>query len=124
MRYLLIEIDSAATADRLRAQIDNSGEAKGMRVLGMYRKPSQLCGCPPEPYDPYQPNRVSVQGAKFGWWLCPSCRRPRPGSAQTLRNMLDVEGTPAKHLELMLSVRWVLDKAGKVRTALSPKTWR
>lgn len=120
-RYLLIEVDSNASADRMRAQIDTAELAgKGMRVVAVFSKAAQVCECE-------VPAKHSVRGAKFGWWLCPQCRRPRSGSAQTLTNMMDDEETPAKYREIFLSVRWVLDKVtGKVKTARSVRKedWR
>lgn len=113
-RYLLVEIDDNAAADRMRAQIDTATEAgKGMRVLAVFSKPSTLCGCETR-------SERCVRGSKFGWWLCPECRRPKTGSPQNLKNMLDDPQTPAKYTELMLSVRWISDRVtGKILTALS-----
>lgn len=118
-RYLLIEFDDNESADRLRAQIDSAEAAgKNFRVVGMYSKPSLLCSCPTRPPE-------GVKGAKFGWWLCPECRRPVSGWHQLLKNMLDDEGTPAKYLELLLPIRW-FRKGDKVTTARSLKRgeWR
>jgi hypothetical protein len=113
-RYLLVEVDDNASADRMRAKIDAATEAgKGMRVVGVFAKPSSLCGCEVR-------SEKSVRGAKFGWWLCPECRRPKTGAPQTLRSMLDDPETPAKYRELMLSMRWISDTVtGKILTALS-----
>lgn len=120
-RYLLIELDSNDSADRMRAQIDAATEAgKGMRVIAMFSKPARLCEC-------LVRSQKSVRGAKFGWWLCPECRRPKSGSPQTLTNMLDDEDTPAKYREIFLSIRWVWDKVtGRVITARSllKNEWR
>jgi hypothetical protein len=109
-RYLLVELDNNDSADRMRAQIDNAG--KPMRVVAMFAKPGALCECEVT-------SAKSVRGAKFGWWLCAECRRPKSGGNQTLRNMLDDEGCPAKYREIFLSVRWIRDFAGKIRTARS-----
>ena len=120
-RYLLIELDSNDSADRMRAQIDAAeANGKGMRVIAMFSKTAKVCECEVR-------HDRSVRGSKLGWWLCPSCHRPKSGGPQTLTNMLDDEGCPAKYREIFLSVRWVWDKAtGKVRTARSvPKEdWR
>lgn len=120
-RYLLVELDNNDSADRMRAQIDAAELAgKGMRVVGMFSKPAALCGCPVR-------SEKSVRGAKFGWWLCPECRRPKSGSPQTLANMLDDEGCPSKYRELFLSIRWIADQVtGKIRTARSVprEDWR
>lgn len=120
-RYLLVEIDSNDSADRMRAQIDTAEAAgKGLRVVAMFAKPPRLCEC-------VTSSGKSARGAKFGWWLCPECRRPRSGSSQTLRNLLDDPDTPSKYLDVFLSVRWVRDKVtGKIRTArsLPREQWR
>lgn len=111
-RYLLIEFDENDSADRMRAQI-NAAEANGksFRVIGMFSKPGRLCDCLTD-------SGKSVRGAKFGWWLCAECRRPKSGSPQTLRNMIDDPETPAKYLELFLSLRW-FNRDGRVTTARS-----
>jgi hypothetical protein len=109
-RYLLIEVDNNDSADRMRELIDNAD--KPMRVVAMFAKPGALCECEVR-------SEKSVRGAKFGWWLCPECRRPKSGGNQTLRNLLDDEGTPAKYREIFLCVRWIKDLAGKIRTARS-----
>lgn len=123
-RYILVEVDNNATAERLRAQIDNAGEAKGMRVVGMFAKANALCECPKKPYDPYQPELLT-RGAKFGWWLCSDCHKPKNGGNQTLRNLLDAVGTPAKYREMLLSIKWRRedDKIITVRS-VPPENWR
>lgn len=116
-RYILVEVDDNATANRLRAQIDKAGEAKGMRVVGMFRKATQMCECPIR-------SEKSVLGSRFMWWLCPQCLKPKSGSHQTLRNMLDWDRLPRgiRHYTIMLSVRWVWDKTTeRVATYVHPE---
>lgn len=118
-RYLLIEFDDNDSADRMRAQIDTAhANGKQFRVVGMFSRPSTLCDCSTR-------SGKSVRGAKFGWWLCTECRKPKSGSSQTLGNMLDDEGTPAKYRDLFLALRWIL-RDGKVTTAQSIRRedWR
>lgn len=117
-RYLLVEVDANDTAERLRAQIDKAGEAKGMRVVGMFTKASQLCNCEVR-------SETSVRGAKFGWRLCPECRKPKTAGAQTLYNMLDDPDTPTKYRELWIGVRWVW-RDGVVATlrSVARKDWK
>jgi hypothetical protein len=125
-RYILIEVDNNATAERLRAQIDNAGEAKGMRVVGMFAKTSKLCSCPKQVESLYtRDKKVDVRGAKFGWWLCCDCHLPKNGAGQTLRNLLDAVGTPTKYRDLWLSVRWRRegDRVVTIRSA-SPEDWK
>lgn len=130
-RYLLIEVDSNSTADRLRAQIDSAGSTKGMRVVGMFRRPTQLCDCKTIE----RPNHLStapdtVLGDKFRWWICKVCRKPRAGMGQTLWNMLDEvdEATgeytrkpDTRNRQIHLGVRWALDAAGRVITMVTPR---
>lgn len=120
-RYLLVEFDSNASADRMRAQIDTAEAAgKGFRVVGMFAKTAKICRCEIR-------HNKSIRGSKLGWWLCPECHKPKSGSPQTLSNMLDDEDTPAKYREVFLSVRWVWDKvAGRVKTlrSVEEKDWR
>jgi hypothetical protein len=120
-RYLLVEVDSNDSADRMRAQINAAEEAgKGMRVVAMFSKTAKLCDCTVR-------QEKSIRGSKLGWWLCPACHKPKPGSPQTLSNMLDDEGCPAKYREIFLSVRWVWDEAKRrVKTVRSvpENDWR
>lgn len=119
-RYLLVEIDSNDSADRMRAQIDAAeANGKGMRVVAMFSKTAKLCDCEVR-------QEKSIRGSKLGWYLCPICHKPKSGATQNLSNMLDDEGTPAKYKEIFLSVRWIRGLTGKVLTARSvPKVdWR
>lgn len=117
-RYMLIEVDSNATADRLRAQIDNAGEAKGMRVVGMFTRALQACECA----EPARNNRnaiVDTRGAKMGWMICPNCGKPRNGAHQTLWNILDarwVGRTYHAYRAISISLRWVKGKNGNLTT--------
>lgn len=115
-RYLLVEVDDNATADRLRAQIDNAG--KPFRVIGMFSKATKLCDC-------VERSKTVVKGSKFGWWLCPECRKPKPGDGQTLFNMLDDPETPTIYRNLWIGVRWVV-RDGIVETlrSVSRKDWK
>lgn len=130
-RYLLIEVDSNATADKLRAQIDSAGEAKGMRVVAMFRRPTQLCDCGYHVPANYQNTRPdSVLGDRFKWWICRQCRKPKAGLGQVLWNMLDewdseleayTRKPDMRTRQISLNVKWVLDAAGRVRTMMTPK---
>lgn len=116
MRYLLIEFDDNDSADRLRAQIDAAN--RGFRVVGMFSKASKLCECSTR-------SDQSVRGAKFGWRLCPECRRPKSAVSQTLYNMLDDPNTPTKYRQIWIGVRWVW-RDGMVATlrSVAKQDWR
>lgn len=116
-RYLLIEVDSNATADRLRAQIDSAGEAKGMKVVGMFTKATQLCECGEPARHPIHHTIIDVMGAKFKWRICPKCGKPRNGGHQTLWNILDPRRDTRMGYQVShISVRWIMDKLGRVTT--------
>lgn len=119
-RYLLIEVDSNATAERLRAQIDAADEAKGMRVVGMFTRATQLCECDPSTYERTIGNAIVTKlGAKFGWHLCPACLKPRPGSHHNLYNLLDNRrGTREAYNVVHIGICWIRDAAGRVRTSV------
>lgn len=114
-RYILVEVDDNRRALSLK---DKLGQISGVRVVGMFTRATQLCECGAN-YD------TSVIGARFGWRLCPGCRKPKQGGAQTLYNMLDDPDTPSKYRNLWIGVRWVL-RGGVVHTLQSvPKeNWK
>lgn len=120
-KYLLIEIDSNTTAERLRAQIDNADESKGMRVVGMFTRATQLCECDPSTYQRSIGNSVvTVRGSKFGWHLCPDCLKPRPGSHHNLYNLLDNRlGTSMAYNVAHIGICWMRNAAGRVITSVS-----
>jgi hypothetical protein len=116
-RYLLIEVDSNATADRMRAQIDNAGEAKGIRVVGMFTRSTQLCDCVEPVRHQLNKSPIDVRGSKFGWLLCPRCLKPRSTVSQTLYNLLDDRrGSSMGYKVAFIGVSWVRDKTGRVTT--------
>lgn len=118
-RYLLVEVDSNATADRMRAQLDNAGEAKGIRVVGMFTKATQLCECAEPVRSTIGNTIVDVRGAKRGWLICPRCAKPRSGAQQTLWNLLDVQlGTSMAYEVAHIGVAWVKNSLGVVTTRL------
>jgi hypothetical protein len=95
-RYLLIEFDDDAAADRLREQIDSATrKGKKFRVVGLFARPGRACQCVPRKD---QRAKDAVQrGGRFGWWLCTTCGKPRFGN-HNLINILkpkDVIEPPA-----------------------------
>lgn len=86
-RYLLIEFDDEAQAEALRAQIDTATlKGKKFRVVGMFARPTRWCSCF---YTTAKYKEWNLQrGAKFGWWVCPTCRRPLVWHRHALVNLL------------------------------------
>ena len=86
-RYLVIEFDDNKQADSLRAQIDKATRGgKGFRVVGLFARPNKRsCTCV-RARSEYKPGIVQ-RGAKYGWWVCTTCKHPRLGR-QDLKNLL------------------------------------
>jgi hypothetical protein len=98
---VLIEFDDEASANKLRAQIDNATRAgKRFRVVGMFAKPqAPYCACPPENQITTKTRISSLKrGKKFGWWVCTECKRPAQNNA-ALINLL-------KPKDIISMVRW------------------
>jgi hypothetical protein len=126
-RYVLLEFNDNIAADKFVEMLKASQEGTegpmdrdvtaGMiagahsEVLAVYTKPAGLCSCKSDLDN-------SVRGRKFGWWVCPNCKKPKSGSGQTLRNTLNpkLEGT-TRVGSPSLSVRWKFVD-GKVITSI------
>lgn len=125
-RYVLLEFDDNVAADKFVESLQMAQEgtdggvdrdfeagmiaAAHSTVTAVFSKPGGLCKCEAQTKD-------SVRGKKFGWWVCPDCKRPKPRMGQVLPNMLDPEGVPTRNKEMNLSVKWLFDENGKVVTA-------
>jgi hypothetical protein len=124
-RYVLLEFDDNIAGDKFVEMLQaaqESGEreldvtagiiaAAHSQVTAVYTKPAGLCACKSDLDN-------SLRGKKFGWWVCPTCKRPKNRQGQTLRNILNPKlenttrvGSPS------LSVRWEF-KDGKVVTSI------
>ena len=89
-RYLLIEFDDQASAERLRAQIDNATRnGKSFRVVGLFAKPrAPYCACPPQSHVTTKTNASTLKrGKRLGWWVCQTCQRPAQNNS-ALINLL------------------------------------
>lgn len=94
-RYLLIEFDDEASANTLRARIDEATKrGKKYRVVGLFAKPGpDFCRCGEElPYDvhTFERGRKYIEsrvGKRLGWRVCLECRKPLP-QANFLRNLV------------------------------------
>jgi ribosomal protein L37AE/L43A len=99
-KYVLLEFDDDAEAESFSNILiedttrNNSGS---MRVRGVFKKPTQFCSCVPM-------EKSSVRGAKWGWWICKKCGKPKPGAMHQPRNLLEPEGTPSHQRRLFLHV--------------------
>lgn len=78
-RFLLIEFDDEATANRLREQIDvATRKGRGYRVIGLFSRPGpKFCRC--GSWVSTRGNQATTKrGRKFGWFVCTECKRPAP----------------------------------------------
>ena len=77
-RYLIIEFDDEASANALRARIDNATRnGKKFRVVGLFAKATNYCKCDPKTQVTTKTHTAPLKrGKKFGWWVCLVCRRP------------------------------------------------
>lgn len=88
-RYLLIEFDDEASANRLREQIDAATrKGKKYRIVGLFARPNRFCRCGTWTTT-RNVNSSLKRDAKFGWSVCVNCKRPAP-TMGFLRNLLKV----------------------------------
>lgn len=101
-RYVLLQIDDTVQAEALVGSLQgqedatanlffynylegNEGEyAVGqikVQVVGLFGKPTNTCDC--------KLVGEVVKGAKFGWFICTTCKRARPGW-QYPRNLVEL----------------------------------
>ena len=95
-RYVLVELDDEARALKLIGRLEG---IQGVKIRGLFGKPTKFCDCP----NNGDLNSRSVLGAKYNWRICPECGRAKR-LFQTLRNLLDPEGLPAKFVNMYLLV--------------------
>jgi len=103
-KYVLLEFDDDAEAESFARTImqndrliDLADTVETIRVRGVFKKPTQFCTCVPM-------EKSSVRGAKWGWWLCSKCAKPKSGAMHQPRNLLEPEGTPSHQRRLFLHV--------------------
>ena len=88
-RYLLIEFDDEASANKLRAQIDNATRnGKSFRVVGLFAKPRGYCECPPKKQVTTKTQESTLKrGKRLGWWVCQVCQRPAQNNSALINLM-------------------------------------
>lgn len=94
-RYVLVEVDENDRADRL---IEKLEAVPGLRVVGLFGKPTQFCECE-------GPWEQSKRGKKYGWYVCPACGFPRKyGPHQRPKNLL-WSAVPETMQNIQVSIR-------------------
>jgi hypothetical protein len=100
-RYLVIEFEDNASAEKLMAKIDDA-RAQGAlyRVVGLFVKPRNYCECPSGPAETGGMNHRKdsakarggiAYGRKYGWWVCTVCKRPRKAGHQLVNQLAGTE---------------------------------
>lgn len=88
-RFIVLQVEDDSMIEPLLTKLKPL-ESRGVRHAGTFGTPSRWCACPhPEGYHKGQ---IAV-GAKYGWWVCTVCRRPRMGGHQPT-NMLRMGELP------------------------------
>jgi hypothetical protein len=96
-KYVLVQFDSDDAADAFTNMIMQEAERDpSMHVRATFKKPTAFCDCPP--------SANSVRGVKWGWWLHKDCAKPKRGSWQHPRNLLDPIDKPAAQRDIYLGV--------------------
>lgn len=94
-RYVLVEVDENDRADRLIQKLE---VVPGLRIIGLWFKPTRFCECG-GPWD------RSIRERKYGVYICPACKRPREfGPHQRPMNLLE-PGVPETMQNVFLSIR-------------------
>lgn len=90
-RYLVLEFIDNDQAEAFLQKIDEQTKAgRGYRVVGMFSPPKLFaCQCPISSGtgNALYRSPKAERGARFGWWVCGKCGKPRPGGHQ-LNNLL------------------------------------
>lgn len=102
-RYILIEFEDNAEADRFCAKVINGTKKGGRyRLIGYFAKPRNFCQCGPLT-DRQQASEVR-RGSKYGWMVHTKCGRPRKQASHSPRNLMDPAGTRSMDVTSYLHV--------------------
>lgn len=108
-RYIVLEFIDNDQAESFIQKIDAQTKAgKKFRVVGLFSPPRLFaCKCPISSGtgNALYRREKSERGGKFGWWLCGTCNKPRPGGHQ-LNNLLQLSQLMGKKARLKKLVRY------------------
>lgn len=99
-RLMLVSVNDNDKAEKLMAKLDG---VDGVKTIGFYGQPTQFCDGTCQVEDM---NAKSVHGRKFGWRLCPVCRKPKTTTFGYLKNLLEMEDLPAQFKDCFLQIKW------------------
>jgi len=95
--YLLIEFDNDVQARSLITRLEGK---LGMKAVGLFKKPTKFCECPP--MSDLQQSREVTRGDLFGWRVHRACRRARK-APQAPKNLLEAGPQSSHDIFLHLS---------------------
>lgn len=81
-RYLLVQVDDNDRADALMKKLE---PVAGMRVIGLFGRPTKFC----EDKSHRDINERSTRGPRYGWWHCSTCGKAKQNMFHVLTNLLD-----------------------------------
>lgn len=99
-RLMLVSVDDNEKALKLMARLDG---VDGVKTIGLYGQPTQFCDGTCQAGNM---NAKSVHGKKFGWRMCPVCRKTKTTTFGYLRNLLEMENLPAVFKDCFLTIKW------------------
>ena len=102
-KYVLFSFESDAEADKFVASVPGEANARGDEVpllVAEFKKPTQYCKCT----DKERAGKLGVRGSKYGWFVCGNCKKPAKNGNQVIYNLLENDGRPPWHREIMLQV--------------------
>lgn len=101
-RYIVVEFTDNADAEAFVERINwnnqenrKLGESFTRRIVGIFVKPGRTCECSGRHKGNFGAKDWPfgiARGAKFGWWVCTNCSKPREGGHQ-LVNQLNLSDT-------------------------------
>lgn len=97
-RYVVVEFPDNKEADWFVEQVNQEcakrrkeGNPLLSRIAGVFVKPGRTCVCSDRAsanYGDKQNFNADIQrGAKFGWWVCSRCNRPRAAGHQLVNQV-------------------------------------
>lgn len=92
-RYIVIEFERNETAEAFIKDWQEGKEAfpsNFSRIVGIFVKPGRTCNCWDKDRINYGDKLKDVgisRGAKFGWWVCGRCGKPRKAGHQLVNQI-------------------------------------
>lgn len=87
-RLIVLEFRNDAEAEAFTERIDEATKkGKRYRIVGIFAPP-RIFACKCGTVDAKYRRAKAERGAKFGWWICGECGKPRAPGGHTLENLV------------------------------------